>query len=208
MIYFIKAGKHIKVGYTKDVNTFKVRLSTYNTSNPFEMEIINLIDGDTKLESDILNHFIKYHCKGEWFYYNEEIINFAKNPYEIPKSKFKKPLKDYHKIIENNIKEILELYSLGISLRELSKKFKVSRSRLVKYIPEDLRREKNEWFKLKRRLISPNSKEIICIETKEIFISLSDASRKMNLNLGKISEVCKGTRNHTGGYTFKYLEND
>jgi hypothetical protein len=78
MIYFIKAGKHIKVGYTKDVNTFKVRLSTYNTSNPFEMEIINLID----------------------------------------------------------------------------------------------------------------------------------ASRKMNLNLGKISEVCKGTRNHTGGYTFKYLEND
>ena len=65
-----------------------------------------------------------------------------------------------------------------------------------------------ESFKLKRRLISPNSKEIICIETKEIFISLSDASRKMNLNLGKISEVCKGTRNHTGGYTFKYLEND
>ena len=107
MIYFIKAGEFIKVGYTKDQNTFKTRLQTYTTANPYNIEIINLIEGGIDLEKDILNYFLEHHCKGEWFYYNENIINYAKNPFTIPISKFKKPLKDGNKIINENFEAII-----------------------------------------------------------------------------------------------------
>lgn len=208
MIYFIKLGEHIKVGYTRDNISFKTRLATYNTSNPFEIEIINLIEGDFKLESNILNHFIGYHCKGEWFYFNKEIVNFAMNPYELEDSKFLKPLKDNHKIIENNLEEILYLYENGMSLKELQEKFKVNRKRIVQYIPEDIKRKKNELLNIRKQKESVNNKLIICLETNQIFISASEASRIMKLNLSKICEVCNGNRNHTGNFTFKYLENE
>lgn len=39
----------------------------------------------------------------------------------------------------------------------------------------------------------------------EVYSSLSDASRKTKTNKGKICECCKGTRNKTNNYKFKYL---
>lgn len=36
------------------------------------------------------------------------------------------------------------------------------------------------------------------------FIGAKEASRKLNLNAGNISNVLKGRCNHTGGYTFEY----
>ena len=46
----------------------------------------------------------------------------------------------------------------------------------------------------------------ICLDTGEIFETLSEATKKLNLPAGKISEVCNGRRNHTGGYHFKYVD--
>ena len=48
-------------------------------------------------------------------------------------------------------------------------------------------------------------KQIICIETGEKFQSIISASKKLNLGKTKIGLVCRGIRNHTGGYTFKYI---
>lgn len=207
MIYFIKAGDYLKIGYTKNEKTFKVRISTYKTSNPFEIEIINLIEGEVAEERNILNYFIEYHCKGEWFYFEEKIIDFAKNPYKLPESKLLKPLHIGNKKINENISKILELYKEGVSLKELQKRFGIARARITKYIPDNLRREKNEWFKLNRRKISPSNKKILCIETLEEFISLSEASRITGSSKACIGRVCRGERKQTKGYTFKYINN-
>ena len=50
-------------------------------------------------------------------------------------------------------------------------------------------------------------KPILCIETGEIFVSSSEVARKMNLSQGNVASVARGTRKHTKGFHFKYLEN-
>lgn len=53
---------------------------------------------------------------------------------------------------------------------------------------------------------STTKRSIICIETGEIFNSIVDASRKLNLYANHISAVCLGKRKTTGGLHFKYYE--
>ena len=48
-------------------------------------------------------------------------------------------------------------------------------------------------------------KPIICLETGEIFVSASDASRKMGLSQGNISNVARGVRKHTKGFHFEFV---
>lgn len=63
-----------------------------------------------------------------------------------------------------------------------------------------------EETRMKMRLSQPNSKKIICNETKECFISLAECASRMNLNRPDIRKVLNGKRNHVHGFTFK-LEN-
>jgi len=49
-------------------------------------------------------------------------------------------------------------------------------------------------------------KKVLCIDTQEVFNSIHEASKKLGLAQSKISLVCNGKRNHTGGYKFKFLE--
>lgn len=49
------------------------------------------------------------------------------------------------------------------------------------------------------------SKQVKCLNTGEVFHSTQEAAKKLNVNQGKISLVCNGKRNHTKGYTFKYI---
>jgi len=59
----------------------------------------------------------------------------------------------------------------------------------------------NLWYGGIKPIIGNN------IDTGEVkkFISVSDAKRKLQLQSGNICKVLKGTRNHTGNWTFKYL---
>lgn len=206
MVYFVKAGDFIKVGYSKNEKAFKTRLSSYKTSCPFEVEVIATMDGWVDLERDILNYFIKFHAKGEWFHYDESIVDYATNPYEIPKSNYLKPLCETNKVIDDNLDEMLELYRQGMSLREIGQKFKVDRKRLVKYIPEEMKRAKNEWFRLRRRETNPKNIPIICTTTGEKYISTAEASRILGISHGCIHRVLKGERSHTKGLVFMYLK--
>lgn len=206
MIYFIKAGEHIKIGYSRDNISFKSRLKSFNTSTPYELEIINIIDGDTKYESNIFNYFIKYHCKGEWFYYNQEIIDFALNPLIIPERNLLRPSNNNYKIIIDNFENIIKLYLEGFTLQYISELYKIPRKRLSKHIPEDIKLIKNKNLIIKKQINSVNNKPVICLNTNIKYLSAKDAERKLNVN--KVSEVCNGNRNHTHGLIFKYLEND
>lgn len=53
----------------------------------------------------------------------------------------------------------------------------------------------------------PNKKQVLCIETKQIFESASEAARQMNLNKHCIIWCCNGKYKQTNNYHFRYLEN-
>ena len=60
MVYFVKAGDYIKIGYSKNEKAFKTRLSSYKTSCPFEVEVLGTLDGGVEEERNIMNYFIKW----------------------------------------------------------------------------------------------------------------------------------------------------
>ena len=49
-------------------------------------------------------------------------------------------------------------------------------------------------------------KKVICVETREIFDSVKEASERFNINPSNISHVLKGKQKSTKGYHFEYLE--
>lgn len=51
-----------------------------------------------------------------------------------------------------------------------------------------------------------NVKKILCVETNEIFSSLSEAERQTKICHENISKVCRGKRKTAGGYHWKYVE--
>lgn len=77
MIYLISHNdQFLKIGYT---NNIKNRLSQLQCSSPIKLKLLHLIDGDTSLESDIHNMFRHIGASGEWFKYDESIIDYFSN---------------------------------------------------------------------------------------------------------------------------------
>lgn len=58
------------------------------------------------------------------------------------------------------------------------------------------------------RVSKINSKPIICIETGIEYYGTNECARQMGLHQSNITKVLKGKYKTTGGYTFKYKEND
>lgn len=61
-------------------------------------------------------------------------------------------------------------------------------------------------YKKRRPQLHGNKRAVVCVETNIQYESAALASRELGLNNSLILAVCKGTRNHTGGLTFKYME--
>ena len=53
-----------------------------------------------------------------------------------------------------------------------------------------------------------SKKKVICVETKQIFSSLSDASKQYGTNRGNISNCCRNRNKTAGGYHWKYIEEE
>ena len=51
------------------------------------------------------------------------------------------------------------------------------------------------------------SKAVYCVELDKTFKSGAAAAKELGLDSSKISLVCNGKRNKTGGYHFKFVEN-
>ena len=51
-------------------------------------------------------------------------------------------------------------------------------------------------------------KKVYCFETDTVYESVAEASRMTGVRAGNITGVCKGTRNQTGGYHFRYAEKE
>lgn len=74
MIYFIKQGEHVKIGFT---NSLKKRLHTLQVSSPVKLEVIGLVKGEKEDEKNYHNTFRHINSNGEWFLYTDEIKNFT-----------------------------------------------------------------------------------------------------------------------------------
>ena len=54
---------------------------------------------------------------------------------------------------------------------------------------------------------NPASRAVLCVETGVVYSCGKEAAERMGLQRSHISNVCRGKRKTTGGYTFKYYEN-
>ena len=80
MIYFIKANEKVKIGYADDPSK---RIPSIQTSNPYELEVLLIIEGNYDKESELHKRFLKYKTSGEWFGFVEPIKTFIKDNIEL-----------------------------------------------------------------------------------------------------------------------------
>lgn len=76
MIYFIQYGKDdfIKIGYTE--NNVLDRMQALQTSSPYKLNLLGVIEGDELTEKSLHEKFKKYHIRGEWFKSGKELLQF------------------------------------------------------------------------------------------------------------------------------------
>ncbi len=74
MIYFLKANDRIKIGYANDPST---RIPSIQTSSPFELEVLLIIDGTFSKERELHEKFLEFRKSGEWFEFSEPIKKFV-----------------------------------------------------------------------------------------------------------------------------------
>lgn len=83
VVYFIMGGDHlIKIGTTRSMGR---RMREIFTVSPISLRLVKTIPGDFKVEKEIHTKFKKYHYKGEWFFYSEEIKEFINGHGSHPK---------------------------------------------------------------------------------------------------------------------------
>ena len=73
MLYFIKQGEHVKIGYTDKIRT---RLSSLQSANPNKLEVVGLIEGEYKDELEHHNKFKHLSSSGEWFKYDADLCDY------------------------------------------------------------------------------------------------------------------------------------
>lgn len=73
-IYFIQAGKAIKIGFTTNLMD---RFMVIQTSNAEKLKLIAVIEGSPEGESELHKMFKKYNIRGEWFWPSEELLEFV-----------------------------------------------------------------------------------------------------------------------------------
>lgn len=55
---------------------------------------------------------------------------------------------------------------------------------------------------------NPRARAVFCIELNKVFDCAKRASEELEINYNNIIMVCKGKRNHVGGYHFKYANTE
>jgi hypothetical protein len=70
LVYFLRCGDFVKVGFTTDMRR---RLDGIMTDNPFELELIGCIRGPVQLETAAHLVFENHHHRREWFRCNSSV---------------------------------------------------------------------------------------------------------------------------------------
>lgn len=77
MIYFVRAGgtDFVKIGYTADQASLKIRLLALQTGQPWRLEVLRVIEGDQHMEWALHQMFAEHRCSGEWFTYTPTMMH-------------------------------------------------------------------------------------------------------------------------------------
>jgi hypothetical protein len=83
MIYLIAdtERKWCKIGHS---NSPKERIKAIQTGCPFDVEIVNVVEGGCKEEKELHKLFKQYYIRGEWFQYNQEIVQKIDSMVQLP----------------------------------------------------------------------------------------------------------------------------
>lgn len=117
------------------------------------------------------------------------------------------------KEVFDSLEQAQKKYGCGTTLSECCKgkrkscgKHPITKEKLVWAYLEDYENmtqdEINKRLNVKPKLV--NTRTVVCLETLEIFESVSDASRKYNIDGSSISKCCRGKYNLAGGYKWMY----
>lgn len=71
MLYFIKSGKFVKIGYAKNVQS---RLSKYYTHNP-DYQLLDVSEGTREMEKFLHKILKQYQFRTEWFHNVPEVYD-------------------------------------------------------------------------------------------------------------------------------------
>ena len=50
------------------------------------------------------------------------------------------------------------------------------------------------------------SKKVLCVDTGEVYKSISEAGRQLGISFKAISKACRGKSKTSGGYHWEYVE--
>ena len=70
MLYLLKSGNYLKIGYAKNIEE---RMKLYTTHNP-DFELLDTAEGTLLDEKELHRICKKWKYRTEWYYYDEEII--------------------------------------------------------------------------------------------------------------------------------------
>lgn len=82
MIYFIKAGEFVKIGYC--AADPKARRAQLQVGNPVDLRLIAIKEGDMAEEAVWHRRFAHLRVRGEWFKWHDDIRDWARPLLEDP----------------------------------------------------------------------------------------------------------------------------
>ena len=120
MIYFVKANDRVKIGYAEDPSS---RIPSIQTSSPYKLEVLLIIDGSIEVERELHKRFQKYRITGEWFKYDDRLEAFVvKNMDKDRKFEFGFIVGDF-----SEFEQVLRLRKRhSITLSELGEKLNIT----------------------------------------------------------------------------------
>jgi len=129
MIYAIRSGEFVKLGYSVDPQE---RISSISTMAPVECILLGVQEGTVRTERKLHQQFSNLRVNGEWFKAEQSLLDWiAENMRELPAEKqaskadrFIQPLRDL----------ITESLNSGWSINGLAKSAGVSRPSLQDWI--------------------------------------------------------------------------
>jgi len=195
-------------------------INKYNTKAPNGMNLTIGGDGVSNPSEEVRQRMIENGKRQIGFWKGKKIPKEICEKISISKTGTQLSQETKMKISKGNkgkkrseeVKEKISEAHMGITSWAKGKKFTIEHRRKmsiarghsptclgIKATPETL-------HKRSLAMMGKNAKKIICLETKIIYQSITEAGRKINIDISSISKCLKNQRKTAGGYTWNYIK--
>lgn len=81
-VYFVKAGEHVKIGFT--INRLRFRLQALQQANAHALNVLGIIYASRDLEKRLHVEWSRLHVRGEWFHAAPELMEWIREHATAP----------------------------------------------------------------------------------------------------------------------------